>query len=206
MKDLINRNRWKEALSSNLPGAQAQLRMAPTFRGTFHHDADPARAAVLLLMYPSEKGPTSLVFIKRNEYDGPHSAQISFPGGAWEEGDGPIQNTAIRETREELGIDEDIEILGSLTELHIPVSNFLVSPFVGCIDHTPVFHPDDSEVQFVIETTLEELLDPGNQYTETIFRHGQSIGAPFYRIGEEKIWGATAMMLSEFLQLASIQQ
>ena len=180
--------------------------MAPTFRGVFHHHKDPVRAAVLFLMYPSEKGVPSLVFIKRNEYDGPHSAQVSLPGGAWEEGDGSIQNTALRETREELGIDDDIEILGSLTELLIPVSNFLVFPFVGCIDHTPVFHPDNSEVQFIIETPLIGLLDPRNRDSETIFRHGQSIRAPFYRIGKEKIWGATAMMLSEFLQLASIQQ
>ena len=206
MIELINRIRWRENLSSHLPGEQAQLKMAPTFRGEFHHDTDPVHAAVLLLMYPSNNGTISLVFIKRNEYDGPHSAQISFPGGVWEEGDGHIQNTAIRETREELGIGDDIEILGSLTELHIPISNYLVSPFVGCIDHTPLFYPDDSEVQFVIESTIKELLDPGNLDSETIFRHGQSIRAPFYRVGEEKIWGATAMMLSEFLQLASMQQ
>jgi len=206
MGELINRIRWRKYLSSHLPGEQAQLKMAPTFRGAFHHDTDPVHAAVLLLMYPSDNGTLSLVFIKRNEYDGPHSAQISFPGGVWEEGDGHIQNTAIRETREELGIGDDIEILGSLTELHIPVSNYLVSPFVGCMDHTPVFYPDDSEVQFVIESTIKELLDPQNRDSETIFRHGQSIRAPFYLAGEEKIWGATAMMLSEFLQLASMQQ
>ena len=74
------------------------------------------------------------------------------------------------------------------------------------MDHTPVFYPDDSEVQFVIESTIIEFLNPRNRYSETIFKHGQSIEAPFYRVGEEKIWGATAMMLSEFLQLASMQQ
>ena len=203
MEELINRDQWSALLSMKLPGKQAQFRMAPTGRGSFSHAADPVRAAVLILMYPSNEGTTSLVFIKRNEYDGPHSGQVSLPGGAWEKGDGSIENTAIRETREELGIDGDIEILGSLSELHIPVSNFLVSPFVGYMDQTPEFHPDESEVQFVIETPLQKLMDPRNQDSETMVSHEQTIEAPFYRIGDEKIWGATAMILSEYLQLAS---
>ena len=203
MEELINRSQWSALLSMKLPGKLAQFRMAPTFRGAFSHATDPVRAAVLILMYPSIEGTTSLVFIKRNEYDGPHSGQVSLPGGAWEKGDGSIEHTAIRETREELGIDGDIEILGSLSELHIPVSNFLVSPFVGCMDQTPEFHPDESEVQFVIEIPLMELMDPRNQDSETMARHGQTINAPFYRVGDEKIWGATAMILSEYLQLAS---
>ena len=203
MEELINRDQWSALLSMKLPGKQAQFRMAPTFRGAFSHAADPVRAAVLILMYPSIEGTTSLVFIKRNEYDGPHSGQVSLPGGAWEKGDGSIENTAIRETREELGIDGNIEILGSLSELLIPVSNFLVSPFVGYMDQTPEFYPDESEVQFVIETPLQELMDPRNQDSETMVRHEQTIEAPFYRVGDEKIWGATAMILSEYLQLAS---
>ena len=205
MEGSINRNLWREILSSKLPGEKAQLMMAPTFRGVFRNDKDPIRAAVLILMYPSNE-KTRLVFIKRNEYDGPHSAQVSLPGGAWEKKDGSMENTAIRETREELGIVDEIEILGALTDLHIPVSNFQVSPFVGCTDRTPVFHPDASEVQFIIETPLTELLDPRNLDSERVLRHGQSIEAPFYRVGKEKIWGATAMILSEFLQLASILQ
>ncbi len=105
-----------------------------------------------------------------------------------------------------MGISEDIEILGSLTELHIPVSNFLVSPFVGYTDSTPVFQPDITEVQYIIEIPIGELLDPQNKDREKVFRHNHAIDAPFYRVGDEKIWGATAMMLSEFLQLAAILQ
>ena len=156
----------------------------------------------MILLYPSD-GEICLVLIKRNEYDGPHSAQVSLPGGAWEAGDGSLENTALRETREELGIDNDIEILGTLSELHIPVSNFLVLPFVGCTGQAPVFIPDASEVQFVIEIPLKELLDPGNRGSDRFERHGSTVVAPFYRVGKEKVWGATAMMLSEFLQLAS---
>jgi 8-oxo-dGTP pyrophosphatase MutT (NUDIX family) len=128
---------------------------------------------------------------------------MSFPGGAWEKKDGSLEITALRETREELGITGEITLLGSLTELYIPVSNFLVTPFVGWTNRKPEFDPDPSEVQYVIETTLEELSDPGNQDAETMFRHGQTIIAPYFRIGNEKIWGATAMMVSELLQLAA---
>ena len=114
-------------MQQKLPGEEAQLLMAPTFRGHTVSAEEAVQAAVLALFYPSDNN-TFLVFIKRNEYDGPHSAQISFPGGARETGDLSLKETAIRETREELGIHGNIEVLGSLTSLHIPVSNFLVTP------------------------------------------------------------------------------
>ncbi len=205
MKGSINPVLWKEMLRDNLPGEEAQQKMAPTFRGSFEHQNEPVHAAVLVLMYPCN-GQTNLVFIKRNEYDGPHSAQISFPGGVRESGDRSLEDTAIRETREELGILSRFEVLGSLTQLHISVSNFLVFPFIGWMDHTPAFSPDKSEVQYIIEVSIAALLDPANQESETINRNGLEIEAPFYRVGKEKIWGATAMMLSEVLQLASMQQ
>ena len=199
---MFNKDAWIEILSKTLPGEQAQLRMAPTFRGHIASGKKAKEAAVLALFYPSD-GKLHLVFIKRNEYDGPHSAQISFPGGIKEAGDQSLVDTALREAREEVGLDGKIEILGALTPLHIPVSNFLVYPYVGWMNETPVFHPDPSEVQYVVEASLEALLDPSNADSETLFHHDMSIKAPFYRVGEEKIWGATAMMLSELLQLAS---
>lgn len=185
-----------------MPGEKAHLRMAPAFRGDFQHPSEPIRAAVLALLYPSGD-EVSLVFIKRNEYDGPHSAQVSFPGGAWEEADGSLENTALRETREELGIMKKIEILGKLTPLHIPVSNFMVHPFLSWMERRPEFDPDPSEVKYVIEVSLRELLDPANCRREIIFHHNRQIEAPYYLAGNEKIWGATAMMLSEVLQLAA---
>jgi 8-oxo-dGTP pyrophosphatase MutT (NUDIX family) len=148
----------------------------------------------------------NLVFIKRNEYEGPHSGQVSFPGGAYEPGDSSILGTALRETREELGMSEKIEIIGTLTQLHIPVSNFLVYPVVGWTHSRPAFEPDPTEVQYLIESPVGTLLDPSSRDSETIFRHGKEIVTPFYKTGNEKIWGATAMILSEFLQLASTLQ
>jgi 8-oxo-dGTP pyrophosphatase MutT (NUDIX family) len=199
---VFNKDAWIELLNQELPGAQAQQRMSPTFRGHIGSPGEPAEAAVLALIYPSG-GKLHLVFIKRNEYDGPHSAQISFPGGAREAGDRSLEETAIRETREEVGISSTIEVLGRLTPLHIPVSNFMVYPYVGWMKEAPVFHPDPTEVQYVIEVPLESLLDPANRDSERLFRHGISMEAPFYRTGKEKIWGATAMILSELLELAT---
>jgi len=188
-----------------LPGESAQLKMAPAFRGDFPEKGDPLHAAVLIVLYPVGE-ELHVLFMKRNEYDGPHSGQVSFPGGAWEPQDHNLEQTAIRETREEMGIEEYLEILGALTPLHIPVSNFLVFPFVAWLDKTPRFEPDRSEVQYVIEVPLKMLLDPVTRDSETIYHHNQAIQAPFYQVGKEKIWGATAMMLSEFLELASRKQ
>lgn len=202
---MFTKSTWIEILRHKLPGEKAHLRMAPTFRGDPVSTEAAVEAAVMVLFYPS-KGKTHLVFIKRNEYDGPHSAQVSFPGGAREAGDLSLKDTALRETREELGIMGQIEVLGALTPLHIPVSNFMVYPFVGWMEEIPVFRPDPSEVQYVIEATLSNLLDPSNRDSETLYHHAQSIEAPYYRVGKEKIWGATAMMLSEVHDLVTTWQ
>jgi len=172
---MFDKNRWIEILAQALPGELAHSLMTPSFRGEFISRENPLQAAVMSLFYYSEK-EIRLVFIKRNQYDGPHSAQVSFPGGAWEAGDHSLEETALRETREELGVNGQIEVLGALTPLHIPVSNFLVHPFV---------------------------VDPARRESEIIYHHQRTIEAPFYRVGQEKIWGATAMILSEVLHLAS---
>lgn len=144
-----------------------------------------------------------MVFIKRNAYDGPHSAQVSFPGGAMEPEDSSLEETAVRETCEELGICEQIEILGSLTPLHIPVSNYMVHPYVGWMEVAPSFNPDPAEVQYVIEADYSLLQNPLHRASEKEHRHGMTVDVPYFRVGKERIWGATAMMLSEVLQLAA---
>jgi len=201
----MSRNWWKQALKQDLPGEEAQLQMAPTFRGEFPDLGEPVPAAVLILLYPVDE-EIHMVLIKRNVYKGPHSGQVSFPGGAWEAEDLSLEHTAIRETREEIGIQAEMEILGALTPLHIPVSNFMVSPFVAWIGQHPVFHPDPTEVQYVIEVSLRQLMDPEAIDSEVLHHRGRPVDTPFYCVGQDKVWGATAMILSEFLQLASRRQ
>jgi len=202
MARVMKREDLRRALGEPLPGEPAHRIMAPDFRGEINYSRDPLHAGVMILVYPAEHN-TNLAFIKRNTYNGPHSGQVSFPGGAWEAGDDSLKQTALRETREELGITEEIEILGSLSQLHIPVSNFMVTPFAGWMDERPDFRPDPTEVQYVIEASLSELLDPANVRSEKWEKHDRTIVAPYYRVGNDKIWGATAMMLSEFLQVAA---
>jgi len=199
---MINKQWWKDILSSPLPGEKAHRLMAPRFRGQFIHEGDPVEAAVMILMYPAS-GDLCLVLIRRNAYPGHHSAQISLPGGMREAGDRSLEETARRETCEELGIPDTMETLGPLTPLLIQVSNFLVTPFVGAVDRRPDFRPDGTEVQYLIEVPVNILTDPDYRGEEKIFRNGKHIAAPCYRVGDEFIWGATAMILSEFLELAS---
>ncbi len=198
---MFNKSAWIEILRHELPGEKAQLRMAPTFRGDLSSVGKAMEAAVLALFYPAD-GETHLVFIKRNEYDGPHSGQISFPGGMYEESDHDLMHTALRETEEETGIMEKTpEVLGKLTPLYIPVSNFCVTPYVGWLTKRPDFHPDSSEVQYLLTPTLEDLIDTSNHHKENILRHGYDVFAPYIHLEKDIIWGATAMILSEFMEL-----
>jgi 8-oxo-dGTP pyrophosphatase MutT (NUDIX family) len=184
-----------------LPGPAQQFLMAPEIRRKFNFSSPAKKAAVMICLFPG-KDDLQIVFMKRNEYDGPHSGQISFPGGAWEELDNDLEETAIRETHEELGVDcSKSALLGALTPLLIPVSNTLVHPFVGYFGNNPVFTADKSEVEFLIISSLSELLDPSCIHKEKWKLHEMEIEVPFYKVNESIIWGATAMILCEFLAI-----
>lgn len=191
-------------IKKGLPGRDMQYRMAPAGRlMTDPVVKDKQDAGVLILLYPSGKA-VNLVLIKRTDYPGVHSGQISFPGGKSEPQDKDICLTAIREAEEELGIGlQQIGLIGMLTELHIPVSNITVFPVIGYLEKKPVFNPDTSEVDHVIEVELDELLYPGNvRYTcQEIMSVKTKI--PYYNIYGHRIWGATAMIISEFIEVIS---
>jgi 8-oxo-dGTP pyrophosphatase MutT (NUDIX family) len=126
----------RERLSGDLPGLASQLKMVPEARRkeieARNTAGDAKRAAVLICMYPGQDGQIELVLIRRNEYDGVHSGQISFPGGRYEDGDADLQYTALREAEEETNIRiDEVEVLGSISPVYIPPSNFYVEVMVG---------------------------------------------------------------------------
>ncbi|MFZ5940958.1 MAG: NUDIX hydrolase [Bacteroidota bacterium] len=201
MTDRLTSDALRTLLSGPLPGEAAQLRMAPRFRGEFPNNGKAPEAAVVFVIY-RENGLLHTVFIRRNVYPGPHSAQVSLPGGMKEAGDCSLEETAIRELREETGIaGVALSVLGALTPLHIPVSNILVYPFVAWAEGQPAFNPDPEEVQYLIRPSLEDLFAASAIEEEMLERHGTRFPVPYFRCGRDKIWGATAMMISELKEL-----
>lgn len=197
----LNKSKLKERLSGKLPGKEAQLIMAPTGRHVQVMSDGCREAAVLILVFPENKN-CHLVLIKRNEYDGHHSGQVSFPGGMKELSDFNFSETALRETKEEIGVpSENIEILGLLTPLYIPVSKICVHPFVGWIDQPPIFEIDNSEVQYFLCPSINDIRDKNNLKRGNIVHRDKTIITPYFELENEIIWGATAMMLNEFISV-----
>ncbi len=193
----------KSNLKKELPGRKSQNKMAPARPIDIKPSEDVGKAGVLILIFP-RKGELSTLFIKRTEYPGPHSGQISLPGGKTEKTDKSQVNTAIRETGEETGIDTcQITVLGTLTPLYIPVSNLEVLPVVGYTDRQPEFKIDSKEVEYLIQIPLKHLTG-NNLKTEKLLKiNGITILTPGYKIKNEFVWGATAMILSEFIEVAT---
>lgn len=158
----------------------------------------PKKAAIMMLFYP-KKEETHLVLIVRNSYPGVHSSQIAFPGGKVEIYDESLQDTALRETHEEIGISSDkINVIRAFTDVYIPPSNFMVYPFLGYSEEELIFYPDPSEVAGIIELPLKDFLDDSNIVIKRMATsYTESIDVPAFKIDEHFVWGATAMMLSE---------
>ena len=161
---------------------------------------EPRRAGVLLLLYPIG-GALHLVLTLRAPNLGHHQGQVSLPGGGWEKGDVSLQETALRETREEVGITTRLEILGPLTPLYVPTSNNLVHPYVASAPHRLTFRPNPQEVAELIEVPLALLLNPATRREEDWGWEGTKLHVPFYAVNGYQVWGATAIVLAEFLAL-----
>jgi 8-oxo-dGTP pyrophosphatase MutT (NUDIX family) len=196
-------------LQAPLPGRKAQGSMAPQLRVGPPRAEEPGddarRGAVLTLFYPHDDR-LWLPFILRATYNGVHSGQISFPGGGQEPDDATLIDTALRETYEEIGVSpESVQVLGQLSTVYIPPSNFLVQPVVGYTPTRPDFHTDPYEVADLIEVELADLLNPANRRRETRPLHDRRLAdVPFFAVGEHIIWGATAMILGELLALPAL--
>jgi 8-oxo-dGTP pyrophosphatase MutT (NUDIX family) len=180
----------------------AQRQMAPVpraLRRAEERTGNARQASVLLLLFPTDAG-LSLVLMRRveNPHD-VHSGQISLPGGAQEPGETPIQ-TALRETREELGVKQAVDVLGMLTALYIPPSDFEVHPVVAQVDDHPKWRPDGLEVAEVLECPLTWLLDAERKRSEEWDFNGFKLQVPWYNVNGHQVWGATAIILSELEQ------
>jgi len=192
-------------LQQPLPGWRAQSRFQPELSFGRHRGPSPAnarQAAVLLLVYP-EQGEWRIPLIVRPAHMPDHAGQVSLPGGVIEPGEDSRQ-AALREYVEELGASaHDVEVLGRLSELYLFASNFHVSPWVGVVREAPRFRPSALEVERMLEVPLRHLADP-TSHGQIERRHGGlSFAAPCYRFDGESIWGATGMILAEFVSVLS---
>jgi len=192
--------------TQKLPGFLSHTKMIPKSRlKELNHKNNirnkeiitPKKSAVLILLYP-KNNKTQLVLMVRAKDNSVHSEQVSFPGGKVEKLDVSIADTALREANEELGIiPSSVEIIGKLTKLYIPPSNFDVFPVVGITNTTPIFTANN-EVKKIIETDINTLLKPttvGNAVINNKFT------SPCYYIDGEVVWGATAMILAELIEV-----
>ncbi|MCZ4319412.1 CoA pyrophosphatase [Aequorivita viscosa] len=191
-----------------LPGETVQFKMAPMERleemkRVAKNINTAKRAGVMSLFYPSEDLETRLILILRKTYKGVHSAQVGFPGGKLELIDENIQDAALRETEEEVGVPRNnIAVLKKLTEIYIPPSNFFVQPFLGITTEQPKFVPQEEEVEALIEVTLQDFMNDVNVTSQIITTsYAANLEVPAFSLNGHIVWGATAMMLNEVREL-----
>jgi len=182
--------------------AAAHLRMAPNPRGVNATPPEnpPRKAGVLVLIYP-ESNSLYLILTRRTERLRGHSGQISFPGGSYDPQDASLTATALRETCEELGIcDQPLKIVGMLNTVYIPPTHFDVYPTVATLPFRPAMTPNPEEVAEVLALSVDSLLDEATKQEEERQFQNFRVKVPFYMLNDHKIWGATAVMLSELEQ------
>ena len=186
-------------LTRDLEGKSAQQKMmiTPNRFPTENQENEGIPASILLLLYPLE-GEWFFFLTKRSQDVEHHKGQISFPGGVVEKNESKM-NAAIRETNEEIGVDKDvIKIIGNLTPLYIPVSNFHISPYVGWTEEKPHTKVQDAEVKRVFSVSINDLILERNLKTKKDFFSNKSVKVPYFDLNGETVWGATSMILSEF--------
>jgi 8-oxo-dGTP pyrophosphatase MutT (NUDIX family) len=191
-------------LAETLPGVDAQMRFAPAPpRAGWkvgHFPEDARVAAALLLIYPGPAGPAVPLTVRASGLPR-HAGQVSLPGGAADPGE-TLAETALREAQEEIGIDPaGVRILGELTPIHVLVSGFTLHPVVGVTHQQPSFEPAVGEVAEILEVSLEHLRDASSIRRGTRLREGVAVEYPYFDLLGHQVWGATAMILGEFVCL-----
>lgn len=190
-----------------LPGAEARVCMAPGYRlepGFYNAAGAWREAAVLVLLYEVD-GVVRFPLMLRPSGGGVHASQVSLPGGSREAGES-LQDCALRETAEELGVESGtVRVLGALTPLEVPPSRFTVHPFVGVVSARPVFRPSPDEVAALFEPSLDDVLSTGSHEEDQAEFRGSLWRVPFYRLAGQRVWGATAMILAELEALLRVE-
>jgi 8-oxo-dGTP pyrophosphatase MutT (NUDIX family) len=190
-------------LKQPLPGINVQKEMSAYAGGKtgidFNFNGIPKESSVLIVLFESG-GDVFFPLIQRPLYTGVHSGQIGLPGGKVEEHDIDRIDTALRETEEEIGVKaDDVKVLGKLTELYVQASHYNVMPVVGYLPYQPKYIPDPEEVSRVIDGEVGDLISSEKRKVkELLIRDKYRIMAPYFDIKNEIVWGATAMILSEF--------
>lgn len=206
MNFLDFKNKITALKTKALGGLEAQFRLAPKQRLKYDTDKikanNPRKAAVLALFYPNSEGKACFLLTQRAAYNGTHSAQISFPGGKIDKTDKNLKKAALRETFEEVGIIESsINVIRELTDVYIPPSNFLATPFIGFVDKRPVFDLN-YEVDKAIEVLISDLLNDSNITSINMTTsYMDNANVPCFKLNDYIVWGATAMILSEIKEL-----
>ncbi len=186
-------------LKQQLPGKTAHIELAPYRNVEFSKTiiTNAKKSGVLILFYLKDN-EIYTILMQRNIYNGQHSGQISLPGGKREKIDKNISQTALREANEEIGVKiEAIEVIGQLSNVYIPVSNFHITPVVGITNDMPKFILDKREVQELIELKIDTLIKENPQKTNIKLHNNTIINIPAFIIKDKVIWGATAIILNE---------
>ncbi len=199
--------RLRTRLAAGAPGFEAQRLMAPDHRRPatdyLKEEKNVRIAAVMAVLFADERDAVRLLLMQRTDAGDVHSNQVSFPGGKAEPDDAHLMATAIRETEEEVGVKlHETQVLGALSPLYIPPSRFLVHPFVAVLPEVPSFNTSEHEVKQILTPELSLFLNPDN-IGKDVFgsARGYAVEAPYYHIEGLKIWGATAMMIAELVEL-----
>jgi 8-oxo-dGTP pyrophosphatase MutT (NUDIX family) len=206
MKFEIFLNNISKIKQEQLGGIEAQLKLAPELRKKIAlentNKVKTRKAAVLALFYPNETNETTLVLTRRAQYKGTHSAQVSLPGGKVDKDDTNLEFTALRECYEEIGVhSKEITVFKEMTDVYIPPSNFLVTPFLGFSLEKPNFITNH-EVAKIIQVPIKEVLDENSiEYKNMSTSYDKNTIVPYFNLQKNTVWGATAMIISEIKEL-----
>ena len=196
----------KKCLKEDLPGKNAQFKMAGNYRAIESFDIEKAiQSSVLILLY-NKNNELYFPLIERPIYDGVHSGQMALPGGKFDQNeDKDLIATALREANEEIGFEprsDNFIMLGKLSELYIPPSNHLVHPYIGYTYEIPEFKINQREVAELIEVSVSEIINENLISEKKVkINSGNIVNAPCFEFNQKQIWGATAMMLSELKEI-----